>query len=113
MARFSAALEEIAEVGVAAIHARVAERVSAVIDTADEFALPVVSPRAEAERAGIVIVRPEPDQLTMLAAALHNHGVSVTVRGGTVRLAPHASTDAETLAMLRSALTSFATASGR
>lgn len=112
MARLAAALEEIAEVGVAAVNARIAERVSEVIDIADEFALPVVSPRAEAERAGIVVVEPEPDRLTVLAAALHNHGVSVTVRGGTVRLAPHASTDAETLGMLRSALLSFATASG-
>lgn len=113
MARFAAALEELAEVGVPAVNARIAERVSDVIDAADEFALPVVSPRAANQRAGIVVVEPEPDQLTVLAAALHNHGVSATTRGGTVRLAPHASTDTETLAMLRSALLSFATASAR
>lgn len=112
MARFAAALEEIAEVGVPAINARIALRVSEVIDAADEFAIPVVSPRAENERAGIVVLQPEPDQLNVLAASLHNHGVSVTVRGGTVRIAPHASTDGESLAMLRSALLSFATASG-
>ncbi|RQP10079.1 MAG: aminotransferase class V-fold PLP-dependent enzyme [Microbacteriaceae bacterium] len=111
MARFSAALEEIAEVGVPAINARIAERVSDIIDIADEFALPVVSPRAENERAGIVVVQPDPDHLTVLSAALHNHGVSVTVREGTVRLSAHASTDAETLTLLRSALLSFATAS--
>lgn len=113
MARFAAALEELAEVGVPAVNARIAERVSDVIDAADEFALPVVSPRAANQRAGIVVVEPEPDQLTVLAAALHNHGVSATTRGGTVRLSPHASTDTETLAMLRSALLSFATASVR
>lgn len=113
MARFAAALEEIAEVGVTAINARMAERVSDVIDAADEFAIPVVSPRAESERAGIVVLEPDADQLTVLVAALHNHGVSATVRGGTVRLSPHASTDAETIAMLRSALMSFATAVGR
>lgn len=112
MARFAAALEELAQVGVAAVNTRLAARVSDVIDIADEFALPVVSPRAEAERAGIVVLQPEPEQLTVLAAALHNHGVSVTVRQGTVRVSPHASTDAETLALLRSALLSFATASG-
>ncbi|TXK19561.1 aminotransferase class V-fold PLP-dependent enzyme [Homoserinibacter sp. GY 40078] len=110
MARFAGALEEIAEVGVAAIRARIASLVGEVIDAADEFALPVVSPRAEAERAGIVVIEPDADQLTALAAALHNHGVSATVRGGTVRLSPHASTDAESVAMLRSALLSFATA---
>jgi selenocysteine lyase/cysteine desulfurase len=112
MARFAAALEELAQVGVAAVNTQLAARVSDVIDIADEFALPVVSPRAEAERAGIVVLQPEPEQLTVLAAALHNHGVSVTVRQGTVRVSPHASTDAETLALLRSALLSFATASG-
>jgi selenocysteine lyase/cysteine desulfurase len=112
MARFAAALEELAQVGVDAVNTRLAARVSDVIDIADEFALPVVSPRAEAERAGIVVLQPEPEQLTVLAAALHNHGVSVTVRQGTVRVSPHASTDAETLALLRSALLSFATASG-
>ncbi|MFT4283937.1 MAG: aminotransferase class V-fold PLP-dependent enzyme [Protaetiibacter sp.] len=113
MARFAGALEELAGVGVAAVNARLAERVSDVIDVADEFALPVVSPRAENQRAGIVVIEPEPDQLTVLAAALHNHGVSVTVRGGTVRLSPHVSTEAESLTLLRSALLSFATASAR
>lgn len=112
MARLAAALEELAGVGVAAVNARLAERVSEVVDIADEFALPVVSPRAEAERAGIVVLRPEPEQLTVLAASLHNHGVSATVRQGTVRVSPHASTNADTLAVLRSALLSFATASG-
>ncbi|QNO36839.1 aminotransferase class V-fold PLP-dependent enzyme [Protaetiibacter sp. SSC-01] len=111
MARFAAALEEIAEVGVAEINARIAQRVSDIIDVADEFALPVLSPRAENERAGIVVVEPDPDQLTVLSAALHNHGVSVTTRGGTVRLSAHVSTDADSLTLLRSALLSFATAS--
>lgn len=113
MARFAAALEEIAQVGVESVNARIAERVSDVIDTADEFAIPVISPRAEADRAGIVVLEPDADQLTVLVAALHNHGVSATTRGGTVRLAPHASTSTETLAMLRAALLSFSTAVGR
>src|SRR6185312_6761162 len=51
-ARLAASLEEIAKVGVPAINGRIAERVSRIIDLADEFAIPVVSPRAEAERAG-------------------------------------------------------------
>ena len=112
-ARFAAALEEIAAVGVGELHARIAQRVSDIIDIADEFAVPVVSPRAENERAGIVVLEPDPDQFTVLAAALHNHGVSVTIREGTVRISPHASTETETLTMLRSALLSFATASVR
>ena len=85
---------------------------SDVIDAADEFAIPVVSPRAPHERAGIVVLRPEPDQLTRLLAALHNHGISATHREGTVRLAPPASTDAATISLLHSALLSYATAVG-
>jgi selenocysteine lyase/cysteine desulfurase len=109
-ARFAAALEEIARVGVEALNSRLAQRVSEIIDIADEFALPVVSPRAEAERAGIVVLEPEPGQLTVLAAALHNHGVTATVRGTQLRLSPHATTDDETLAMLRASFLSFSTA---
>jgi selenocysteine lyase/cysteine desulfurase len=111
--RFAASLEELARVGVPAVNARLAERVSRIIDLADEFALPVASPRAEAERAGIVVVQPEPDQLTVLAASLHNHGVTATSRAGHVRLSPHVSTDDETLDLLRSAFLSFATSASR
>lgn len=109
-ARFAAALEEIAEVGVGAIRARLAEKVTRIIDLADEFAVPVVSPRAEHERAGIVVLAPAADQLTMLTASLFNHGVTTTLRGGTVRISPHASTDEESFDMLRSAFTSYASA---
>ena len=72
-----AALEEIGTVGVPAISARLAEKVSRVIDLADEYAVPVTSSRAENERAGIVVLEPAPDQLTMLTASLFNHGVTV------------------------------------
>lgn len=107
--RLAAALEEIHAVGVPTLNAAIAERVSRVIDLADEFAIPVVSPRAEAERAGIVVVEPLREQLTMLVASLHNHGVTVTSRGDRVRFSVHATTDEETFAMLRAALVSFAT----
>jgi selenocysteine lyase/cysteine desulfurase len=108
--RFASALEDIAATGVPAINDRLADRVSRIIDLADEFALPVTSPRALSERAGIVVVEPEPDRLTVLAAALHNHGITATIRAGHARLSPHASTQDETLAMLRAAFTSYATA---
>jgi selenocysteine lyase/cysteine desulfurase len=109
-ARLAAALEDLAQAGPAAVAARIGERVAAVIALADEFGIPVVSPRAEAERAGIVVVEPQPDRLTALTAALFNHGVSVTIRDGRVRLSPHAGTTEETIAMLRSALSAYATA---
>ena len=107
--RLAAALEELAAVGIPVVNAAIAERVSRIIDLADEYALPVVSPRAESERAGIVVLEPEPAQLTVLAASLHNHGITATVRPSTVRLSAHATVDEETLGMLKAALLSFAT----
>ena len=110
-ARLSASLEEIDAVGVGGIAARLSEVVTEIIDLADEYAVPVSSPRSEAERAGIVVLDPSEDQLTALTASLFNNGVSVTVRQGTVRVSPHAGTTAETVGMFRAALLAYATAS--
>jgi selenocysteine lyase/cysteine desulfurase len=109
-ARFAAALEQIAEVGVPVINAAIGDRVARIIELADEYALPVVSPRDESERAGIVVVEPPADQLTVLTASLYNHGVTTTTRGGQVRLSPHASTDEGTFDMLRSSFLGYASA---
>ena len=109
-ARLSAALEEIAQVGVGAINKVVAEHVSEVIDLADEFAIAVVSSRDEQERAGIVVLEPPAGQVTYLTASLHNHGVTATTRDGQVRLSVHAATSEETLEMLRAAFVSYGTA---
>jgi selenocysteine lyase/cysteine desulfurase len=109
-ARFAAALEEIHEVGVSTIHERVIDATGRIIDLADEFGIPVVSSRNLNERAAIVVVEPAADQLTVLAASLHNHGVTATRRGGTVRLSAHVSTTDETFDMLRAAFLGFASA---
>jgi selenocysteine lyase/cysteine desulfurase len=109
-ARFAAGMEELAEVGVHAVNAAVAENVSRIVDLADEFAFAVVSSRNEHERAGIVVIEPpEESQVTLLTASLHNHGVTATTRLGQVRLSAHAATGGETLDMLRSAFISFGT----
>ena len=108
--RLAVALEEIAEVGVANIRTAILEKTSRIIDAADEFGIPVASSRDESERAGIVVLHPDADQLTVLTAALFNHGVTITTREGTIRLSAHASTDEETLEMLRASFTSFAAA---
>jgi selenocysteine lyase/cysteine desulfurase len=108
--RFAVALEEIAQVGVPEINTRLAEKVSRIIELADEFAVPVVSSRDEAERAGIVVLEPAADQLTVLTASLFNHGVSTTTRQGRVRMSPHVSTDEETFDMLRASFVSFGSA---
>ncbi|WP_411701167.1 aminotransferase class V-fold PLP-dependent enzyme [Conyzicola sp.] len=109
-ARFAAALEEISSVGVAPIRDRIIEKTTRVIDLADEFGIPVSSSRAENERAGIVVIEPAADQLTILEASLFNHGVTATTRMGQVRLSAHVSTDEDTFDMLRASFTSFASA---
>jgi selenocysteine lyase/cysteine desulfurase len=109
-ARMSAALEDVASVGVDVIEATVADRVDRIIDLADEYAIPVASARETPERAGIVVLEPPHERLTLLTAALFNHGVTVTTRGGTVRLSAHVSCGDETLEMLQGAFTSYATA---
>lgn len=109
-ARFAASLEEIAQTGIGTINAAVAERVSQTIEVADEFAIAVVSSRDERERAGIVVLEPPAEQVTLLTASLHNHGVTATTRLGRVRLSVHAATSEETLGMLRAAFVSYSTA---
>jgi selenocysteine lyase/cysteine desulfurase len=109
-ARFAAAIEEIVSVGVGPIRKRIIETTGRMMDLADSFGIPVVSSRNENERAGIVVLQPSADQLTVLAASLHNFGVTTTRRGGTVRLSAHASTTTETLDMLRASFVSFASA---
>lgn len=108
--RLAASLEELAAVGVRSVADAVAGKVARILDLADEFGLPVVSPRSAAERAGIVVVEPAPEHLTSLTASLHNAGVAATTRLRTVRLSAHAGTTDETLLMLRAALTGYATA---
>jgi selenocysteine lyase/cysteine desulfurase len=110
MARFAAALEEIADVGVAAIRDRIIDATGRIIDVADEFGIPVVSSRNLNERAGIVVLQPADDQMTVLAASLHNHGITATRRDGTVRLSAHVSTTEASFEMLRASFLGFASA---
>ena len=105
--RGSAAVEAVVRVGVDVIAPVVLERTARILDLVDEAGLPVVSPREDEERAGIVVVEPDADQFGVLAAALHNHGISATSREGRVRLSAHVSTGEDTLALLRTALLTF------
>jgi selenocysteine lyase/cysteine desulfurase len=109
-ARFSVALEDVASIGVPVIREGVIEATTRLIDLADEFGIPVTSSRAEGERAGIVVVTPASDQLTTLEASLFNHGVTVTSRGGSIRLSAHVTTGEDTFDMVRGAFTGFASA---
>ena len=106
-ARLTGAVDAVMAAGVESIRSLIIERTARLIDIADEAGVEVASPRDEAERAGIVVLEPHPEFVGALAAALHNNGVSATVRGGRVRLSAHVSTNDETFEMLRAALAEF------
>ena len=109
-ARFAAALEQTQDVGVNVIQTAMDDNVSQIIELVDEFVIDIVSPRDARERAGIVVLEPAAELLTTLVASLHNHGITATTRGTTVRLSVHAALDPDTMTMLRGALTAYALA---
>lgn len=106
-ARFAAALEQTADVGIDIIQTAMNDNVSQIIELLDEFVIDIVSPRDARERAGIVVLEPPAELLTTLVASLHNHGITATTRGAIVRLSVHAALDPDTVTMLRGALTAY------
>ena len=104
-ARLAVGLNDVRDAGVASIESAVSAHVDAILDIADRHGIPVRSPRAAEERAGIVALAP--DAPAALSAALTNAGVVATTRGETVRVAPHAGTTVETLRMLDEAIGSI------
>ena len=75
-----------------------------------ELTVPVLTPREPERRAGIVTLAPSPQDAGPLAASLANHGITVTVRSGLVRVAPHVGTGANTLRLFGDALAAFSSA---
>ena len=104
--RLAAALREVTDAGTAAIAAELRARAQAVMDLADRHGVPVITPRER--HAGIVTLLPAPRDAAALAASLANHGVTVTARGATIRIAPHVGTGAATLGLLADALAEVA-----
>jgi selenocysteine lyase/cysteine desulfurase len=109
-ARLSTGVRDILEVGVAAIESELLARSGDVMFFADRYEIPVVTPREPERRAGIVALAPAPQDTAPLAASLANHGLTVTVRSGLVRVAPHVGTGADTLRLFGDALAAFSSA---
>lgn len=109
-ARLASALREVADVGVATIDAELAARTGDVIFFADRYEIPVVTPRDPQRRAGIVTLEPAPRDAAALGASLANHGLTVTTRGGRIRVSPHVGTGADTLRLFGDALAAFSSA---
>ncbi|MGW9588241.1 aminotransferase class V-fold PLP-dependent enzyme [Microbacterium sp. NPDC055455] len=109
-ARLATALREIADAGVRSIESVLADRAADVMFFADRYGIPVVTPRDRGRRAGIVTLEPEPRDAAALAASLANHGLTVTARGGRIRVSPHVGTGADTLRLFGDALAAFSSA---
>lgn len=109
-ARLATALREIADAGVRSIESVLADRAADVMFFADRYGIPVVTPRDPASRAGIVTLEPEPRDAAALAASVANHGITVTARGGRIRVSPHVGTGADTLRLFGDALAAFSSA---
>ncbi|WP_442928154.1 aminotransferase class V-fold PLP-dependent enzyme [Microbacterium sp. CCNWLW41] len=109
-ARLATALREIADAGVRSIESVLADRAADVMFFADRYGIPVVTPRDPGRRAGIVTLEPEPRDAAALAASLANHGLTVTARGGRIRVSPHVGTGADTLRLFGDALAAFSSA---
>ncbi|GAA4529527.1 aminotransferase class V-fold PLP-dependent enzyme [Amycolatopsis samaneae] len=99
---FAAALELVEEAGVAAIAARIAERVGELEEVLRAAGAEIVS--ATERRAGILAFSLPGHPAEQVGAALTAEGIAATVRPEHVRLSPHASTPAEAAETLRSVL---------
>ncbi|MCH6232234.1 aminotransferase class V-fold PLP-dependent enzyme [Microbacterium sp. CFH 31415] len=109
-ARLATSLQELTEVGVATVEAELMERTRTVMYYADRYEVPVITPREPERRGGIVTLAPAPQDAAPLAASLANHGLTVTVRSGLVRVSPHVGTGADTLRLFGDALAAFSSA---
>lgn len=110
VARLATALRDVRDVGIDRIEAELAQRAHDVMFFADRYEVPVLTPRDPSMRAGIVTLAPAPQDAGALAASLANHGITVTVRSGLVRVAPHVGTGADTLRLFGDALAAFSSA---
>lgn len=109
-ARLATALRDVLDIGVASIEQDLVARSGDVMFFADRYEIPVVTPREPERRAGIVSLAPAPHDAAPLAASLANHGLTVTVRSGLIRVSPHVGTGADTLRLFGDALAAFSSA---
>ncbi len=110
VARLATALTDVRDLGVDVIEREITARAGDVMYFADRYEIPVLTPREPEQRAGIVALAPAPHDAAPLAASLANHGLTVTVRAGLVRVSPHVGTGGDTLRLFGDALAAFSSA---
>lgn len=84
-------LELLLEAGIENMAGRILELTDRLAEGFERDGWQVVSPRAtEAEKSGIVLATREGLDCERLGKRLHDAGISVSVRGGALRVSPHA-----------------------
>ncbi|MEW1865924.1 aminotransferase class V-fold PLP-dependent enzyme [Streptomyces sp. NPDC088194] len=106
-AGLEAALNLVEKVGVPAIEAHVSARLDELIEVVHRCGGHLLSPEAPAERGGILSFRMPRTPAADVAAALHAHGVTPTVRPDSVRLSAHGSTTPAAADHVHAALTTL------
>lgn len=106
-ARLAVNLEKIEQLGIDQIQQAVSARVTSAIELADEFAIPVATPRQPEERAGTVVLAIDPDRVTAFGAALANQGIAVGQHLNRFQLSFHVSTEQDSFVQLRQAFVEF------
>ena len=99
------ALEQVESVGVDVIASRIADTASELIARLGAAGVPMLSPTARAERAGIVVAGVAAGSAASVGARLEAAGVTATLHGDErVRLSVHATTTAPALEVVVSVL---------
>ncbi|MEV0676278.1 aminotransferase class V-fold PLP-dependent enzyme [Actinosynnema sp. NPDC050436] len=98
----AAAVELVESAGVPALNARIVQRIAELAEAVHAAGGTVVSDRRRS--AGILAFRLPDAPSAVVGAALARAGVTATTRADHVRLSPHASTTAETIALVAETL---------
>ena len=84
-----AALDLLQDIGIQSIETRILELTSQLITGLEAKGYLVITPKKDAERAGIVIFRSEPHTATELYEMLDAENIIAAERGSGVRVSPH------------------------
>ena len=104
------ALEQLESVGVDVVSSRIAETAGALIARLEASGVPVLSPVARAERAGIVVAGVPAGSAAEVGARLEAAGVTATIHGDDrVRFSVHATTTPAALDAAVTVLTAVGT----
>ena len=85
----NAAIELLLEVGISTIETHILQLTTALIEGLESKGYRVITPKADSERAGIVVFESDQHTPTELYELLHEQKIITTERGSGLRVSPH------------------------